>query len=47
MASLDHGSTVRRPNEREDPAGDFQVEPPEKSWDEEDGLFDGEEIVIG
>lgn len=35
----------RRPN-REDLSLDFHYGPEERAWDEEDGLFDGEEIVV-
>lgn len=45
MVNADRGSTARRP-EREDPALDFQDGPQEPVWDEEDGLFDGEDIVV-
>jgi len=46
MVSADRQNTIHRLDEREDPSQDFYVGPPEKVWDEEDGLFDGEEIVI-
>lgn len=40
----------RRPiidrQDREDPSLDFEDGPEEKAWDEEDGLFDNEEIVV-
>ena len=45
MVNGDRRSTARHPN-WEDPALDFQDAPEEKAWDEEDGLFDGEEIVV-
>jgi hypothetical protein len=32
---------------REDLSQDFDFGPQEIPWDEEDGLFDGEEIVVG
>lgn len=32
---------------REDLSQDFHFGPEDKAWDEEDGLFDGEEIVVG
>ena len=32
---------------REDLSEDFTFGPEEKAWDEEDGLFDSEEIVVG
>ncbi|WP_413249036.1 hypothetical protein [Sinomonas flava] len=32
---------------REDPSEDFDYGPEEPVWDEEDGLFDDEEIVVG
>ena len=35
------------PSRREDLSQDFHHGPEEKIWDEEDGLFDGEEIVVG
>ena len=45
MVNGDRHLSVRRPI-REDPSLDFQDGPEEKFWDEEDGLFDGEEIVV-
>jgi hypothetical protein len=36
---------ARHPN-WEDPSLDFHDGPEEKAWDEEDGLFDSEEIVV-
>lgn len=37
---------ISRLRNREDPALDFDYGPREKDWDEEDGLFDNEEIVV-
>ncbi|HKU11217.1 hypothetical protein [Sinomonas terrae] len=45
MVNVDRRNTVRRLN-REDPSEDFREGPEEKAWDEEDGLFDNEEIVV-
>lgn len=45
MANGDRRNIVPNPN-REDPALDFNYGPQEKAWDEEDGLFDDEEIVV-
>ena len=45
MANVDR-SKAHHPR-REDPSEDFAFAPEEKAWDEEDGLFDGEEIVVG
>ena len=47
MVNGDHEKSIHRLSEREDPSQDFHLGPEEKSWDEEDGLFDGEEIVVG
>lgn len=46
MASIDNQDPARSLSEEEDPSLDFSVEPDEKVWDEEDGLIDGEEVVV-
>ena len=46
MASIDNQDPARSLSEEEDPSLDFAVEPDEKVWDEEDGLIDGEEVVV-
>lgn len=46
MVNGDRNNAARRPS-REDLSQDFHFGPEEPSWDEEDGLFDGEEIVVG
>jgi hypothetical protein len=45
MVNGDRSSAIHRPN-REDLSQDFREGPEEKVWDEEDGLFDGEDIVV-
>lgn len=45
MVNGDHRHAAHRPD-REDPSLDFPDVPEEKAWDDEDGLFDGEEIVV-
>ncbi|WP_171042427.1 hypothetical protein [Sinomonas gamaensis] len=45
MVNGDRRNAIHRPN-REDLSQDFAEGPEEKAWDEEDGLFDSEEIVI-
>ena len=47
MGSSGHREGSRGLSEREDPSQDFHAGPEEKTWDEEDGLFDDEEIVVG
>lgn len=45
MVNVDRRNTIHS-LKREDPSQDFHEGPEEKAWDEEDGLFDGEEIVV-
>lgn len=45
MVNGEHRNPAARPV-REDLSLDFQYTPEEPFWDEEDGLFDGEEIVV-
>ena len=44
MAVFDNDDEQAR--REEDPSEDFVVEPDLTVWDEEDGLFDSEEIVV-
>jgi hypothetical protein len=41
-----HGFATRARGSPVRPEQDFDFGPEEKAWDEEDGLFDSEEIVI-
>ncbi|WP_171042245.1 hypothetical protein [Sinomonas gamaensis] len=45
MVNGDHRNAAHHPS-REDLSQDFHFGPEEKAWDEEDGLFDSEEIVV-
>jgi hypothetical protein len=45
MVNGDHRNAVPH-SSREDLSQDFHFGPEEKAWDEEDGLFDSEEIVV-
>ena len=44
MATIGNDNDQAR--REEDPSEDFVVEPDLTVWDEEDGLFDSEEIVV-
>lgn len=46
MASIDGQDPVHTRTEDEDPSLDFAVEEDQTVWDEEDGLFDSEEVVV-
>lgn len=46
MASIDGQDPAHSRTEDEDPSLDYSVEPDETVWDEEDGLFDSEEVVV-
>lgn len=42
----DDRSRAARPHKGQDLSKDFDFGPEQTVWDEEDGLFDGEEIVV-
>lgn len=46
MVNDDRSSAAPAPK-GQDLSQDFDFGPEEEAWDEEDGLFDSEEIVIG
>lgn len=46
MASVEGQDPAHSRGEEEDPSLDFEVEEDVPVWDEEDGLIDGEEIVV-
>lgn len=45
MVNGDRHNGIHHPS-REDLSQDFLEGPEEKAWDEEDGLFDSEEIIV-
>lgn len=46
MASIENQDPVRSLSEDEDPSLDYSVEPDLPVWDEEDGVIDGEDVVV-
>jgi hypothetical protein len=46
MASIDGQDPAHTRPEDEDPSLDYAVEPDQPVWDEEDGLIDGEDVVV-
>lgn len=46
MASIEGQDPVHSLSEEEDPSLDYSVEPDLPIWDEEDGVIDGEEVVV-
>ncbi|WP_334170591.1 hypothetical protein [Sinomonas sp.] len=46
MASIENQDPVHSLSEDEDPSLDYSVEPDLPVWDEEDGVIDGEDVVV-